>query len=46
MAVVATARPVPFETRGPAPALAHAAHAARAMGGRLVIHVAAGADLA
>jgi len=46
MAVAATARPVPFETRDPAPAPAHTAHAARAMGGRLVIHVAAGADLA
>ena len=43
MAVAATARPARPKTRDPVPALAHPAHAARAMGGRLGIHVAAGA---
>jgi thiamine biosynthesis lipoprotein len=44
MAVDAPSRPVAPETRDPVPALTHATHAARAMGGRLGIHVATRAD--
>jgi FAD:protein FMN transferase len=44
MAVDAPSRPTAPETRDPAPALTHATHAARAMGGRLGIHVATRAD--
>lgn len=44
MAAPAPARPTAPETRDPVSALAHTAFAARAMGGRLGIHVATGGD--
>jgi thiamine biosynthesis lipoprotein len=43
MAVTASARPGPPEAPAPLAALAHTEHAARAMGGRLGIHVACAA---
>jgi thiamine biosynthesis lipoprotein len=42
--VDAPSRPVAPETRDPVPALTHTTHAARAMGGRLDIHLATRAD--
>lgn len=44
MAVDAPSRPVAPETRDPVPAFTHTTHAARAMGGRLGIHLATRAD--
>ena len=44
MAVDAPPRPEAPETRDPVPAFTHTAHAARAMGGRLGIHLATQAD--
>ena len=44
MAAAATARPGPAEALAPVAALARTEHAARAMGGRLGIHVACAAD--